>query len=173
MTEVAAMSTTNTGALVPGPGGQPPLPPGMLSPHFALAEFTASQTAARLGLPNNPPPAELANLQRLAATLETVRELLGNKPLLISSGYRSPEVNRATGGSSSSAHMQGLAVDFVVPGFGSALEICHALTPHMHELRIDQLIHEYGAWVHLALSSGDPRLMTLTIDTAGTRHGFA
>lgn len=149
------------------------MPTTKLTEHFTLDEFIASQTAARLGLSNMPPPGDMANVQRTAETMELVRKLLGNRPVLISSGYRSPEVNRAVGGASSSAHMTGLAVDFTVPGFGSPIEICKALTPHMADLEIDQLIHEFDAWVHLGLSAGAPRMMALTIDNSGTRHGFA
>jgi zinc D-Ala-D-Ala carboxypeptidase len=149
------------------------MPTTKLTEHFTLDEFTASQTAARMGIANIPSGQELANVQRTAATLETVRELLGNKPLLISSGYRSPEVNRAVGGSSTSAHMSGLAVDFTVPGFGSPIDICRALAPRMAELQIDQLIHEFDSWVHLGLAAGAPRMMALTIDSGGTRNGFA
>jgi zinc D-Ala-D-Ala carboxypeptidase len=71
------------------------------------------------------------------------------------------------------AAVSALAVDFTCPGFGDPISICHALTPHMAELSIDQLIHEFGSWVHLGLSAGPPRMMALTIDQGGTRTGFA
>jgi zinc D-Ala-D-Ala carboxypeptidase len=143
--------------------------------HFTLEEFTDSQTAARKGIPNVPPTnsQEYKNLMRTAETMEKVRTILGDKPILISSGYRSPQVNSAVGGSKSSAHMSGLAVDFSCPGFGTPLQICKKLHPHMKELGIDQLIHEYDTWVHLGLTGGAPRHMALTIDNKGTRSGFA
>lgn len=148
-----------------------------LTPNFTLAEFTDSQTAARQGIHNVPSPhgQEHANLIRLAQTMEKVRTLLGDKPILISSGYRSREVNAAVGGSKSSAHMSGLAADFTCPGFGSPRAICKRLEPHMQELGIDQLIHEYDQWVHLGLRPKDlaPRHMAMTIDRQGTRTGFA
>jgi zinc D-Ala-D-Ala carboxypeptidase len=146
-----------------------------LTEHFTLEEFTDSQTAARKGI-NNVPPAnsqERKNIQRTAETMEKVRTILGDKPILISSGYRSPQVNAAVGGSKSSAHMSGLAVDFSCPGFGTPLQICKKLHPHMKELGIDQLIHEYDTWVHLGLTDGAPRHMAMTIDNKGTRNGFA
>ena len=149
------------------------MPTTMLSPHFTLDEFTASQTAARMGLLNAPTGQQFENVKRTAATMERVRTMLGDKPILISSGYRSPEVNRAVGGASSSAHMSGLAVDFTCPGFGTPLEICHHLQPHMAALDIDQLIHEYGSWVHLGLSADAARHMALTINSGGTHTGFA
>lgn len=146
-----------------------------LTPHFTLEELTDSQTAARKGLKNVPPVGspERANLQRTAEVMEEVRTFLGDKPVLISSGYRSPPVNAAVGGSKSSAHMSGLAIDFSCPGFGTPLQICKALEPHMKKLGVDQLIHEYGTWVHLGLTAAMPRHQALTIDNRGTRTGFA
>jgi zinc D-Ala-D-Ala carboxypeptidase len=144
-----------------------------LTPHFTLEEMTDSQTAARKGIPNVPTDQERKNLLRTAEVLEKVRTLLGDKPVLISSGYRSPAVNAAVGGSKSSAHMSGLAVDFSCPGHGTPLKICKTLHPHMKELGIDQLIHEFNSWVHLGLRGGDPRHQALTIDNRGTRTGFA
>jgi zinc D-Ala-D-Ala carboxypeptidase len=148
-----------------------------LTPHFTLEEFTDSQTAARKGIVNVPREnsQERRNLLKVAETMEKVRSLLGDKPILISSGYRSPIVNAAVGGSKSSAHMSGLAVDFSCPGFGTPRQICKALEAHMVELRIDQLIHEFNTWVHLGMNAQgfDPRHMALTIDNKGTRNGFA
>jgi zinc D-Ala-D-Ala carboxypeptidase len=146
-----------------------------LTPNFMLSEFTDSQTAARKGIPNIPPMGspERANLQRTAEVMEQVRTLLGDRPVLISSGYRSPVVNAAVGGSKSSAHMSGLACDFSCPAFGTPKAVCKKLEPHMKALGIDQLIHEYDQWVHLGLSAGTPRHQAMTIDNKGTRHGFA
>lgn len=145
-----------------------------LTPNFTLEEMTDSQTAARQGIPNVPPigSPERANLTRTAEVMEQVRTFLGDKPILISSGYRSPQVNAAVGGSKSSAHMSGLAVDFSCPGFGTPLAICKHLHSHMKALGIDQLIHEYDTWVHLGLTAGAPRHMAMTIDSKGTRNGF-
>lgn len=149
------------------------MPTTMLTSHFTLDEFTASQSAARLGLNNAPIGQNLLNVQRTAQTMEKVRTILGGKPVLISSGYRSFQVNKAVGGSSTSAHMSGLAADFTVPRFGTPSEICHKLSAHMPELAIDQLIHEFDSWVHLGLSIDPPRHMALTIDRDGTHNGFA
>lgn len=119
-----------------------------LSPHFQLSEFILSQDATRLGLANNPPAQALNNLTWLASGLmEQIRTLLGD-PVVISSGYRSPAVNSAVGGSLTSAHMQGLAADFTCPGYGTPRQICQAIVDA--QLRFDQLIFE-GNWVHIAL----------------------
>ena len=145
-----------------------------LTDHFTLEEFTDSQTAARRGIDNTPTAHEMKYLLHTAETMEKVRALLGDKPILISSGYRNHWVNSAVGGSKNSAHISGLAVDFTCPGFGTPLDICKELEPHMVELKIDQLIYEFETWVHLGLAglACDPRHMTLTIDNQGTRHGF-
>jgi hypothetical protein len=121
-----------------------------LSEHFTLDEFTLSQTAARLGLDNSPDAEALKNLKRLAESLEEVRSALGNVPILISSGYRSPTVNKAVGGAANSAHMSGLAVDFTAPQFGSVLATAKAIAKS--GIEFDQVIFEYGRWVHLGLS---------------------
>jgi len=149
--------------------------PLMLSQHFSLEEYTASQTAARLGLDNAPPPDIYENLTRHANVMERVRLLLGAKPILISSGYRSAAVNAAVGGASNSAHMTGLAADWTCPGFGEPQKICRFLQDVIEDLGVDQLINEFppNGWVHLGLSVGEPRHMALTIDSAGTRTGFA
>jgi hypothetical protein len=145
-----------------------------LSDHFTLAELTASQTAARLGIDNSPPAGIIDALRETAAMLELVRRHLGNKPITISSGYRCLAVNRAIGSGDSSAHVRGMAADFICPSFGSPLAVCQALT--QSDIAYDQLIREFddGArgWTHIGRSSGLPRRMVLTIDGAGTRHGL-
>jgi uncharacterized protein YcbK (DUF882 family) len=145
-----------------------------LTRHITLEEMTDSQTAARRGINNVPPPSshEHKNLKRTAEVMEEVRTILGDQPILISSGYRCPPLNTAVGGSKGSAHMSGLAVDFSCPSFGTPLQICKKLQPYMKALGIDQLIHEYNTWVHLGLSADAPRHMALTINVSGTRHGF-
>lgn len=121
-----------------------------LSPHFTLEEFCVSEWAARAGVSNIPDSeALLANLKRTAAALEVARYALG-APITVTSGYRSPEVNRAVGGVSTSAHQSGCAVDFICPGFGSPLAVAQKLMS-VEALEFDQLIHEYGRWVHLGV----------------------
>lgn len=142
-----------------------------LSPNFSLAEMIRSDTAARRGLDNTPSPAGLAELQRTAELLEKVRTVLGMRPILISSGYRSPAVNAAVGGSATSAHCFGMAADFTCPDFGTPLEVCRELETYAEMLDFDQLIHEFGAWVHIGRRAS-PRRQVLTIDSRGTRLGL-
>src|SRR5260370_378354 len=120
-----------------------------LSPHFTLEEFTLSTTASQRGINNKPGPEIVAELTRLAQTMEEVRLALGAKPIVITSGYRCPALNAAVGGVADSAHLYGRACDFIVPGFGSPLLVCQALDLVIEELELDQLIHEYRDWVHL------------------------
>jgi hypothetical protein len=130
-----------------------------LSPNFSLSDLVRSETAEERGIDNTPPPEIVENLRRLAAGLEKVRALLGSPPE-ISSGYRCAALNEAVGGSSTSQHMQGLAVDFECPAFGTPLEIADAIA--RSGLVFDQCILEYGRWVHLSFSDA-PRRRLLTI----------
>lgn len=140
-----------------------------LSPHFSLAELTVSANAARLGLDNSPPPEILDRLRLVAEQMELVRAALGNKPIIVTSAYRSPAVNRAAGGAKASAHMEGWAVDFTCPAFGTPIEVAVRLAKS--SLTYDQLIHEHGIWVHISF---DPRNrgQKLTIDALGARVGL-
>lgn len=119
-----------------------------LSPHFTFAELTVSQAAVRHRLANRPVGVQVDNLQRLALFLEQVRVHLFNAPILVSSAFRSPAVNNLVGGSYRSAHMQGLAADFIAPKYGRPKAICEAIRDSA--LPFDQLIFE-GTWVHVAI----------------------
>ena len=132
----------------------------MLSPNFSLAELTTSQFAARMGIDNTPGPDALANLHRLAIALEKVRAWL-NRPVIILSGYRSPAVNRGVGGARRSAHLSGLAADFICPSYGKVIDVFEAL--RMSGIVYDQLIAERSAWVHLAIAD-HPRHQALVFD---------
>lgn len=143
-----------------------------LTPNFSLEELTRSTKAVALGIDNTPSPLIVGRLTRLAHVLESVRSLLGDKPITISSGYRAPALNAAVGGARSSAHLTGLAADFTCAGYGSPLAICKAI--QASAIPFDQLIHEHGSWVHLGLAADDaaPRRQVLTIDRNGTRTGL-
>lgn len=122
-----------------------------LSPHFTMGEFIASETATRRGIDNTPGPQIEATLRNvLAPAMETVRALVG-APILVSSGYRSAELNAAIGGAAGSDHLTGHACDFTAPGYGTPLQVCKLLVQHMGLLRFDQLIQE-GTWVHISFA---------------------
>lgn len=120
-----------------------------ISEHFTLEELCFSETAARLGLDNTPNAIAIANLGLVAALMEKIRTLLGDRPMVVHSGYRSPEANRAVGGVSTSAHLHGLACDFVCPAFGTPDKVALAILKS--GIDYDQLILEYG-WVHVGLA---------------------
>ena len=119
-----------------------------LTDHFTLEELTFSQTATRKGINNEPSEAVKANLAILAKGLERVRAILLS-PLHISSGYRSVELNRAIGGSSKSAHIDGYAADFTAPAFGNPEAIVRQLK--RTGIQCDQCIME-GTWVHISFA---------------------
>lgn len=123
-----------------------------LSKNFSLQELTVSQNAYRLGLKNNPNDAEKANLKRLCdEVLQPLRDYL-NRAVIISSGYRSHQVNIAARGSSTSAHRFGLAADLYVPGM-TIMQVIHTI--HGLGLPYDQIIDEFDGWVHVGLSANN------------------
>jgi hypothetical protein len=128
----------------------------MLSNHFSLAEFTASETATRKGLDNTPESDVVEVMKTTAARMEEVRDIL-EAPIIISSGYRSPKVNSAIGGSATSQHCKGEAVDFIAPQYGTPNDICHAILDST--IVFDQLIEEGGdeGWVHISFAEPSRR----------------
>lgn len=141
-----------------------------LTPHFTLDELTVTQ---HRGIDNTPNDRELKNLRKLAEHLEVIRSLLGDNPIIISSAFRCQSLNRAIGSKDSSAHVLGLAVDFICPKFGSVEEVFARLKKHP-DLKYDQLILEFvngKKWIHFGLREDekDYRYQTLLIDHNGTR----
>ena len=135
-----------------------------LTPHFTLEELTFT---SHREFDNTPNVVQVNNLQRLAEFLEQVRSLL-DKPIIIDSGFRSPEVNQAVGSTSVSQHLRGCAADFRVPNMTPAEVV---KTIHGSDLPYDQLILELG-WTHISIPNTDdidPRRMALVIDKKGTR----
>ncbi len=137
-----------------------------LSPHFTLEELVASSKAKTLKIDNTPTLEVLENLKALALALEMIRSGCG-KPLKISSGYRSPALNKAVGGSKTSMHTQGLAADFTVSGM-TPRQVCEKIVAA--GIKVDQLILENisaespdGVWVHVGLSKGVVRNQVLTM----------
>jgi hypothetical protein len=137
-----------------------------VTPHFTLAELTHTDHRS---LDNTPNAGELANLQRLAEFLETVKTALGGKPVMISSAFRSKAVNDAVGSRDTSSHRLGLAADFRVPGL-----VPDAVVRALLKLPYDQIIREFsdpmagGGWTHISISD-KPRRQALIIDKQGTR----
>lgn len=116
-----------------------------LSPHLSWREFTATQHRQFLEQQDNPPDEVIIRAKNFALTVfEPARELVG--PLLISSGYRCPELNATVGSLETSAHPVGTAVDCYPLKMGlreAYITIAYSEVPY------DQLIYEYGRWIHL------------------------
>lgn len=144
-----------------------------LSTHFTLEELTDSQTAARQGIDNTPDTETIERLKLTCYGMEEVRKELEDKPILISSGYRSPALNKAIGGALNSQHVLGQAVDFTCPSFGTPAQIVSAIK--QSDIPYDQVILEYfdpvkkTGWVHISFSPRNRR-SALVIDKSGTRE---
>jgi len=115
---------------------------------FDRSELLVSDSAARLGISNEPSAIIDARLHDTAQRMDAVRSMLA-KPVIVSSGYRSPALNKAIGGSTTSHHCQGYAVDFICPGFGSPLNVAREI--EASGIKFDQLIYE-GTWVHISFA---------------------
>ena len=140
-----------------------------LTDHFSTEELCHSNTAIRLGLSNTPNQVQLTNLKTLAEGLEHVRSKLGGLPIIISSGFRSMDVNRAVGSKDTSFHTFGLAADFICPRYGSVDDVFHAVVSS--SIEYDQLIKEFDRWIHIGFPKGTdkPRRQSLIIDKTGVK----
>ncbi len=137
-----------------------------MTPHFTLAELTAT---SHRQFDNTPNEAETANLQRLAEFLEQVKEALDGKPIMVNSAFRSKQVNDSVGSKDTSQHRIGCAADFRVPGM-TPDQVVRAVI--VAGLPFDQIIREFDAWTHISVTNtpdGTPRRQALIIDKAGTR----
>lgn len=139
-----------------------------LSRNFKLSEFTFSETALRHGIDNTLPPELTDNALRMARWLQTLRDRLAQKyekemPIVVTSGYRNPMVNKKVGGSKRSAHMQALAADIKVVGL-SVYQTQREIIELMQDCPYDQCIDEYHGWVHIGLAKNSDlsRLENLT-----------
>ena len=140
-----------------------------LSPNFTLEELTRSEVAARGGWDNTPNDEEVANLVRLANLLQDVRVAVGNKPVMVNSGFRNKRTNDAVGSSDRSQHRLGCAADIRVPGMTprQVVEACIQA-----EVAFDQIILEFDSWTHISVPNtpdAKPRGSKLIIDRQGTR----
>ena len=140
-----------------------------MTPHFTLAELTAT---SHRQFDNTPNEEETANLQKLAEFLEQVKTALDGKPIIITSGYRSKPVNDSVGSSDKSQHRTGSAADFRVPGMTPDAVVRTIIAAG---LPYDQIIREFsdpvagGGWTHISISD-TPRRQALIIDKSGTRQ---
>jgi zinc D-Ala-D-Ala carboxypeptidase len=132
-----------------------------LSKNFALSEITHSNTAKRLGIDNEPTETHLQNMQYLVDNLiQPLRDSIG--PIRISSGYRNPSLNRAIGGSSSSQHCKGQALDIQFWQKGKMMNELIYEWVLDSGLEFDQMINEFDfAWIHISLKAKDNRKQVL------------
>lgn len=141
-----------------------------LTPNFTLDELTASESAERNGWDNTPNDAELENLKRLADFLEQVKVVLGGKPIMINSAFRSKKVNDSVGSKDTSQHRIGCAADIRVPGMTPDEVVRKVIASG---IGYDQVIREFDRWTHISVPNSvdtSPRKQALIIDKAGTRQ---
>ena len=146
-----------------------------LSANFTLSELTKSQTAVRKNIKNEPSTAHVENLIHLAETvLQPVRDHFG-KPVVISSGYRSPELFEAIGSSAKSQHAKGEAADFEIPGVDN-MQLATWINKNTD---FDQLILEFyepgdpnSGWVHCSAVREGSRAQVLKASKVGGRTKY-
>ena len=146
-----------------------------LSKHFTLEEFEKSQTATRKGIINKAGSGEIKNLGDLCyEVLEPVRAKF-DKPVTITSGYRSPELSEAIGSKATSQHCLGEAADFEIAGV-SNLEVAMWIE---NNVDFDQLILEFwkegepnSGWIHVSYKDGSNRKQVLTYDGSSYNNGL-
>ena len=145
-----------------------------LSKHFTLEEMEKSQTATRKGIKNKAGSGEIKNLGDLCyEVLEPVRAKF-DKPVTITSGYRSPELSEAIGSKATSQHCSGEAVDFEIAGV-SNLQVALWLTKNCS---FDQCILEFytgeanSGWIHVSYKDGSNRKQVLTYDGKSYTNGL-
>ena len=137
-----------------------------LTEHFSLEELTHTDHREYDNTPND---AELENLKRLAEFLEDVKTVLGGKPIMVNSAFRSKQVNDAVGSKDTSQHRIGCAVDIRVPQM-TPNDVVKAIIAS--SLPYDQVIREFDRWTHISIPNtpdAKPRKQALIIDKAGTR----
>ena len=135
-----------------------------LTEHFTLDELTHTDHRT---LDNTPNETELANLKRLAEFLETVKTVLGGKPIMVNSAFRSKAVNDAVGSKDTSQHRIGCAADIRVPGMTPDAVVKAIINAG---IGYDQVIREFDRWTHISIpATGTPRKQALIIDKQSTR----
>lgn len=130
-----------------------------ISKHFTKHECVRSTTAANLGIKNEPSPEQWENLKLFTnECLDLVRDLFG-VPIVPTSMFRSRALNTMIGGSAKSMHMEGLAADFSVPGVSVADAVRRIRAAG---IEYDQLIDEFGSWIHIGWRPAGNRKQTLS-----------
>ena len=124
-----------------------------LSEHFSLGEFTKSNYPEVYNIPSH---VAIENMKRICGWLEVLRDRAGT-PIIINSGYRSPQLNKRVGGVSTSNHLTGCAVDIRCSGIEQAITFTYILLDYAKESQseFDELFIEKSArgsyWVHFAV----------------------
>jgi hypothetical protein len=143
-----------------------------LTDNFYLHEFVKSELAVRKGIDNTPTLAVVENLTALCKNILQPIRTRCNKPITINSGYRSPNLNNAIGGSPTSQHMTGEAADFEIIGMDNK-ELAKWIIKH---LDFDQLILEFykdgdpnSGWVHCSYKNWTNNRKSIL--TASTENG--
>jgi zinc D-Ala-D-Ala carboxypeptidase len=137
-----------------------------MTPHFTLDELTHTDHRELENIPNE---TELANIQRLAEFLEDLKTLLGGKPIMVNSAFRSKAVNDAVGSKDTSQHRIGCAADLRVPSMTPDAVVRAIIAS---DLPYDQVIREFDRWTHVSIPNEParaPRKQALIIDKQGTR----
>ena len=137
-----------------------------MTEHFTLEELTHTDHRELENIPNE---TELANIQRLAEFLETVKTVLGGKPIMVNSAFRSKAVNNAVGSKDTSQHRLGCAADIRVPSMTPDAVVRAIIAS---DLPYDQVIREFDRWTHVSITNtagGTPRKQALIIDKQGIR----
>jgi zinc D-Ala-D-Ala carboxypeptidase len=149
-----------------------------ISKHLSLAEVSRSETAKRRGINNTPSGEHLENFKMLAENVfEKIREHFG-VPIHISSGYRSKELNKAIGGSATSQHCSGEAIDIDMDGSANGVTNAQVFNYIKDNLQFDQLIWEFGSdtnpdWVHVSYeSTGKQRNQILKAVKSGGKTAY-
>ena len=132
-----------------------------LSKNFVLSEMTRSNTARRKGISNEPEKEHLANLQTLVTELiQPMRDAIG--PIRVTSGYRSPQLNKAIGGSRTSQHCKGQALDLQFWEKGKMNNKVIYDWVLESGVEFGQMINEFDySWIHISLKSKENRSQIL------------
>ena len=147
----------------------------VISEHLTLAELIRSESAKRNGIANMPPPEHIANLKLLAEHIFEPIRLNFRCPIIISSGYRSKELNAKIGGANKSQHSLGQAIDIDMDSTSYGVSNAEIFNYVKEKLPFDQLIWEFGNdnnpdWIHVSYSDRHRRQILKATKTNGITH---